>query len=230
LLESRMRRMIGPLLFGVIGVMILIGLGVWQLERLKWKEAKIAAIDAMLVDAPVALPVGPTMEADRYRGVTAVGRFTGEVLFKLDSLQDRGPGKRVIAVLQTTDGRRVLVDRGIWIDGTDAAPKAPHEAMVVGNLDWPQEADSFTPAPDAKTGLWFARDVPAMAKALGAEPLLIVARATTGDGIVPMPLDTSAIPNDHWQYAVTWFSLALVWFVMTVFLLWRIRQQSLKAA
>jgi surfeit locus 1 family protein len=47
---------------------------------------------------------------------------------------------------------------------------------------------------------------------------------------VPMPLDTSAIPNDHWQYAVTWFSLALVWFVMTVFLLWRIRQQSLKAA
>ncbi|MBI1170671.1 SURF1 family protein [bacterium] len=225
-----MRRMIGPLLVGVIGVAILIGLGIWQLERLKWKEAKLAAINAMLVDAPVALPVAPTPEADRYRGVAVAGRFTGEVLFKLDSLQDQGPGRRVIAVLQTPEGRRVLVDRGIWLDGSTAEPKAAHDAAVVGNLDWPQEADSFTPAPDAKTGLWFARDVPAMAKALGTEPVLVVARQSTGDGIIPMPLDTSAIPNDHWQYAMTWFSLALVWFVMTVFLLWRIRQQSLKAA
>ena len=224
-----MRRMIGPLLFGVIGVAILIGLGVWQLDRLKWKEAKLAEIDAMLVGAPVALPVSVSMAADRYRGVTVSGDFTAEVLFKLDSLADQGPGKRVIAVLTMADGRRVLVDRGIWLDGTEATPKLAHEAGVVGNLDWPQEADSYTPPPDAKTGLWFARDVPAMAKALNAEPVLIVARAPTGDGITPMPLDTSAIPNDHWQYAVTWFSLAGVWFVMTGYLLWRIRQQNLKA-
>ncbi|MGV8984834.1 MAG: SURF1 family protein [Cypionkella sp.] len=225
-----MRRMIGPLVFGVIGVAILIGLGVWQLERLKWKEAKLDAINAMLVDAPVALPTQVSTEADRYRGVTVAGRYTGEVVFKLDSLRDQGPGKRVIAVLEMPGGRRVLVDRGIWLEGTEATPKLAHEALVIGNLDWPQEVDSFTPAPDTKTGLWFARDVPAMAKALAAEPVLIVARAPTGDGIIPMPLDTSAIPNDHLQYAITWFSLALVWLVMTVLLLWRIRQQSLKAA
>jgi surfeit locus 1 family protein len=225
-----MRRMIGPLLVGVIGVAILISLGVWQLERLKWKEAKLASINAMLVDAPVDLPPTVTMKADRYRGVTVTGTFTGEAVFKLDSLADKGPGRRVVAVFATAAGRRLLVDRGIWLDGSEAAPKAAHPAVVVGNLDWPQEADSFTPPPDAKTGLWFARDVPAMAKALDTEPTLIVARATTGDGIVPMPVDTSTIPNDHWQYAMTWFSLAFVWFVMTVFLLSRIRQQSAKAA
>ncbi len=224
-----MRRMIGPLLFGVIGVAILVSLGIWQLERLKWKEAKLAAINAMLVDAPVALPSGVTMEADRYRGVTVSGTYTGEAVFKLDSLADQGPGKRVIAVLVTTDGRRVLVDRGIWLDGSAATPAAAHAATVQGNLDWPQESDSYTPPPDGKTGLWFARDVPAMAKALGTEPTLIVARMPTGDGIVPMPVDTSSIPNDHWQYAMTWFSLACVWLMMTVFLLWRIRQQSSKA-
>jgi surfeit locus 1 family protein len=121
------------------------------------------------------------------------------------------------------------VDRGIWLDGTAATPTLAHSAQVLGNLDWPQEADSYTPPPDPKTGLWFARDVPAMAKALGTEPTLIVARVPTGDGITPVPLDTSSIPNNHWQYAVTWFSLAAVWFVMTGFLLWRIRQQSSKA-
>ena len=64
-----------------------------------------------------------------------------------------------------------------------------------------------------------------MAALLGAEPVLIVARASTGDGIVPVPVDTSSIANSHWQYAVTWFLLAVVWFGMTVFLLWRIRQR-----
>lgn len=225
-----MRRMIGPVLFGVIGVAILISLGVWQLQRLAWKEAKLAAIEAMLVDKPGALPAQPRMEADRYRGVVVKGGFTGEAVYKLDSLADQGPGKRVIAVFVTQDNRRILVDRGIWLDGSAATPTLAHAAQVVGNLDWPQEADSFTPPPDAKTGLWFARDVPAMAKALNTEATLIVAREPTLDGIVPMPVDTSSIPNDHWQYAMTWFSLAFVWFVMTVFLLWRIRQQSLKAA
>jgi len=224
-----MRRMIGPILVGVFGVVILIALGSWQLQRMGWKEAKLAAINAMLVDAPVALPDQVSTEADRYRGVTLAGAYTGEVAFKLDSLQGQGPGKRVIAVFATSSGRRVLVDRGIWLDGSAATPTLAHPAQVVGNLDWPQEADSYTPPPDPKTGLWFARDVPAMAKALNAEPTLIVAREPTGDGIRPVPLDTSSISNNHWQYTVTWFSLAAVWFVMTGFLLWRIRQQNSKA-
>ena len=134
----------------------------------------------------------------------------------------------MIAVFET-EGRRILVDRGIWLDGTAADPAKPMETTVTGNLDWPQEADSYTPPPDAKTGLWFARDVPAMAKALNTEATLIVAREQVGDGITPVPLDTSAIPNDHWQYAMTWFSLALVWFVMTGAWMWRIRRANLKA-
>ena len=215
-----------PLGFGGVGVVILIALGIWQLQRLQWKEAKQAAIEAMLVQAPDSLPSGVEAGADRYRGVTVSGRFTGEAVFSLDSMRDAGPGKRVIAVLQTAAGRRVLVDRGIWREGTEAAPVVAPEAVVAGNLDWPQEVDGFTPPPDAKTGLWFARDVGAMAKVLGAEPVLIVARRATGDGIVPMPVDTSAIPNDHWQYAMTWFSLAVAWAGMTAGWVWRIRQRA----
>jgi surfeit locus 1 family protein len=55
---------------------------------------------------------------------------------------------------------------------------------------------------------------------------LIVASAPTGDGIVPVPVDTSSIPNDHWGYAIQWFLLAATWAGMTVFLLWRIRSRT----
>ena len=221
-----MRRYVGPVLVGVVGVVLLLSLGIWQTQRMLWKEAMLAEIAAMLTMEPVPLPVEVSAERDRYRGVTVSGRFTGEAVFKLDSLKGEGPGRRVIAVFEMNDGRRVLVDRGLWLDGADATPGVARQAEVAGNLDWPRETDSFTPPPDAKTGIWFARDVTAMAAALQAEPVLIVARGTTGDGITPAPVDTLAIPNNHWQYAVTWFLLAAAWLGMTAYLLWRIRQRN----
>ena len=91
---------------------------------------------------------------------------------------------------------------------------------------WPRDSNQYTPPPDAKTGMWFARDAAAMAEVLHTEPTFIVAREPTGDGIEAMPVDTSSIPNDHWGYAITWFSLAFVWAVMTAGLVWRIRRQD----
>lgn len=222
--ENDMRRYIGPVLVGLIGVAILISLGVWQLQRLALKEAKIAAITAMLEAPEVALPVAPGPEA-RYQAVRAEGVLTGEAIGKLDSLRGQGPGRRAIAVFDL-GGRRVLADLGILPEGRPM-PVLTGRVVVEGNLDWPQEADSYTPAPEGD--LWFARDVPAMAAALDTEATLIVAARPVVDGIVPVPVDTSSIPNDHWQYAMTWFSLAIVWFVMTLALLRRIWSQNGKA-
>ena len=100
-------------------------------------------------------------------------------------------------------------------------------AEVTGNLHWPDEITGSTPEPDLMRNIWFARDVPAMADTLGTEPVLIIARQIDpSDGPRPMPVGTEGIPNDHLQYAGTWFSLAMIWFVMTLYLLWRIRQKT----
>jgi surfeit locus 1 family protein len=132
----------------------------------------------------------------------------------------------VVEAFELRDGRRIMVQRGFVEEEARTTPRAPHAATVEGNLHWPDDASSSTPPPDAKTGLWFARDVPAMAAKLQTEPTLIVARAPTGDGIAPMPVDTSGIPDNHWGYAIQWFLLAATWAGMTVFLLWRIRTRK----
>ncbi|RUS58560.1 SURF1 family protein [Pseudorhodobacter sp. E13] len=219
------RRMIIPLLFGVVGVAILLSLGFWQVQRLQWKEAVLAEIDARIGAAAVDLPSTPDPVADKFLPVKATGVLTGEQLDVLVSRKQIGAGYRVIAVLELMDGRRVLVDRGFLIEAARGLPREVTTLSVEGNLLWPDEVDGFTPAPDAGRGIWFARDLPAMAAALKAEPLLIVARTETGDGIEPMPVDSSAIPNDHLNYAVTWFLLAVVWSGMTVLLLWRMRRK-----
>ncbi|MGO4909074.1 SURF1 family protein [Pseudorhodobacter sp. W20_MBD10_FR17] len=218
------RRMIGPLLFGAFGIAVLVSLGVWQLQRLAWKETVLAEIDARIGAAPVGLPAAPDVAVDKYLPVLVSGALTGEELDVLVSRKEIGAGYRVISVFETDTGRRVLVDRGFLVDDARGLPREARALEVEGNLVWPDEVDGYTPAPDAKTGVWFARDIPAMAVALKAEPLLIVAKSETGDGIEPMPVDSSAITNDHLNYAITWFSLALVWAGMTGLLLWRIRR------
>jgi surfeit locus 1 family protein len=95
-------------------------------------------------------------------------------------------------------------------------------------LHWPDEIDSFTPEPDLAGNIWFARDVPALAGALDADPILVVARRIEGIDVAanPLPVGTENIPDSHFGYAVQWFGMAAVWMGMTVFLLWRIRQRT----
>ena len=220
-----MRRMILPLAFGLLGAAVLVGLGVWQLQRLAWKEGILADIALRMQSAPVAVPLAPEALRDRFLPVTAMGNFTGQALEVLVSRVGIGAGYRVIAVYET-GGRRVLVDRGFVPQGARGTGHAARAGVAVtGNLHWPDEIDSFTPAPDAATGVWFARDVPALAQALGAEPVLIVARADTGDGIEPMPVGDAGIRNNHLGYAIQWFLLAVVWLGMTGLYLWRIRRK-----
>jgi surfeit locus 1 family protein len=219
-----MRRFIFPVLLGLGGVAVLLSLGIWQVQRLAWKEAYLAGIEAKIAADPVALPDAPDPLRDLYLPVTVAGRFTGEDLSVLSGKKDLGAGVRVIAAFETDQGRRLLVDRGFVLMDARNAPRSVTAATVTGNLHWPQDADENTPPPDAASGLWFARDVPAMAAALTTEPVLIVAREPTGDGIEPMPLDTSTIPNDHAGYAFTWFALALIWAVMTAALVLRLRK------
>ncbi|MEL6644273.1 MAG: SURF1 family protein [Pseudomonadota bacterium] len=218
-------RMIFPLLLGLTGATVLIGLGIWQVDRLDEKESELAVIEARITASPVTVPAEPDPETDRYLPVTASGTLSGEI-HVLVSTRTEGAGFRIISRLDTADGRALLVDRGFVKDELKGAPRPAGEVSVTGNLHWPDEIDRFTPEPDPAANIWFARDVPALAEALGTEPVLIIARATseTDASVTPLPVDTSGIPNDHLEYAVTWFGLAAVWIAMTGFLLVRIRQ------
>ncbi|MDG3040653.1 SURF1 family protein [Roseicyclus marinus] len=220
-----MGRMISVAVFGAVGIAILVSLGVWQLQRLGWKEAILADIEARIADAPVALPDAPDPEADRYLPVEVAGRIGEEALRVLVSQRGIGAGYRLISVLETAGGRRVLLDRGV-LPVADDLPAPPDGVVaVLGNLHWPEERDGFTPENDVAGNIWFARDVGVMAAHLGTEPVLVIARAMepAEAGVTPLPVTSEGIPNDHLNYAVTWFLLALVWLGMTVFLLWRIR-------
>ena len=219
------RAMIAPLLFGLIGAAVLISLGVWQVQRLGWKQGILTDIEARIGAEPVAMPDAPAPETHRYLPVEVTGRLGEEELHVLVSRKQIGAGYRVITALDTGQ-RRFLLDRGFVRNEDKDGPRALHDVTVLGNLHWPDDRTGSTPVNDMDRNIWFARDIADMAARLNTEPVLVIARSDTGDGIEPLPVGTEGIPNDHFSYAITWFSLAAIWLGMTAYLLWRIKRHS----
>lgn len=213
--------------FSIAGTAVLGWLGNWQLDRLAWKQTVLEQIDQRIAAPAVPVPLTPVPSADTYLPVFAEGRFGQEYIRVLVSQKRIGAGYRVISAFKT-EGRRILVDRG-FIDLSNSSDIQADQAVVVqGNLHWPDEVDGFTPAPDLEKNIWFARDVRALSEALQTQPILIVASQISppDQNIKPLEIDSSAIPNDHLQYAVTWFSLAAIWIMMSGAFLWRSRKKK----
>ncbi|PYG26464.1 SURF1 family protein [Pelagimonas varians] len=222
-----MKRIIAPLLIGLIGAAILITLGTWQVQRLAWKSAVLDDIDRVIAGDTQPLPTMISPSEQRYVPVALEGTVEEGTLYVLVSVKRRGPGWRVISPFFTTDGRRVLLDRGFIPTEEKSDPRYIGPARITGNLHWTDDRNSSTPENDVAGNTWFARDIAQMSEQLKTEPILIITRTMSppDPGLLPLPVDSSGVTNDHLQYAITWFSLAGIWLLMTGVWIRRLLQQ-----
>ena len=206
----------------------LIGLGVWQLERLAWKETLIAEVSARVEADPIPAPPEATWTSlarddYEYRHVRLSGvfEFSRQALVFRALGQPRGryggPGYLVMTPLRLSDGAHVIVNRGfVPQDRRDEfaapSPDATAPTTVTGLMRSSEPRNWFTPADDPARGQWYTRDPAAIAAALGvarAAPFTIDADAGA-PGALPQGGETVlAFPNNHLSYALTWFGMAL---------------------
>jgi surfeit locus 1 family protein len=217
---------------------LLIGLGVWQIQRKAWKEGLIASVTARVAAPPQALPVASAWPAllqsnDEYR------RFRLSVTF--DNSQEAlvfaaatgfrpdvsGPGYWVFTPAHLTDGGLVMVNRGFVPDGRQDPKSRPDGQIsgpmeIVGAMRWPDVPNWFTPNDEPAHNLWFSRDPAAIAAAKGlgpVAPFYIEQEAPAPPGGLPQPGGlVVTLPDNHLQYALTWFGLAAV--LAGVYLSW----------
>lgn len=223
-----MRKIFFPILFGIAGCAVLIALGTWQVQRLAWKEDILANIDARLAEQPTAIDLTMTEDADEYRRVTVSGTPTGEELHVLVSGTAAGTGYRVVSKFVTDAGDAILIDQGLLALDNKDAPVLTEPTDVTGTILWPDDKNNSTPEPDLSKNIWFARNVPDMAAHLDTAPIMVVVtQATPPDPrITPLPITSANIKNDHLEYAITWFLLAIVWAIMSLYLIFRTRQED----
>ena len=215
----------GMVVFGVLGTAILLSLGIWQLQRLAWKQEVLRAIESKILAPAVKIPQTVLPDAHSLLPVRAEGRYKGDTVRVLVSQKIYGAGYRLITAFELVDGRTIMLDRGFTSVRSEIPSTPKGRGQVIGNLQWPQEIDSFTPENDLAANIWFARDVARLAEHLKAEPVLLVLRDSSfeTEAATPLPKMTANIPNDHMNYAITWFSLALIWLGMSGYFLYRSR-------
>jgi cytochrome oxidase assembly protein ShyY1 len=239
----------GFAIFTLAMVALFIGLGVWQLQRRAEKHALIAALDARLAAEPVPLPPSSqwrtlTPDHDEFRRVTFVATYQP----RLDAMvyssgsavrpDISGPGTWAFIPARLPSGEIVAVNAGFVPNtmqdrGTQdraVAQLITNEPITLtGYIRFPVAAGVLTPDVEHAKRLWFTRDQVAMAHTLGwgdIAPFYIDLETPVPPSGVPKPGPLSVqLKDDHMQYAITWFGLAIA--VVVALVVWmRSRRQA----
>ena len=227
---DRLRPLLVPALVTLVFSALLIGLGVWQVHRLAWKENLVATIDARIRAAPQPLPPSSTWSMLKpgdyeYRRVALTGTFDNGKETLVFGSTPYGVGAYVMTPMHLQDaggiGSRdegtVLVNRGyVPPERKDPATRAAGEprgvVRVVGLMRAPEHRGLFTPADDPAAGQYFSRDPAVLAAHDGLKdvaPFTVDADTTPNPGGWPLGGTTVvALPNNHLVYALTWFGTA----------------------
>jgi surfeit locus 1 family protein len=188
----RFRPLPGFTIAAAVLLALLIGLGVWQLQRLQWKLALIDQVNHHLTAPPLPLDRILALGGDaQYRRVTLSGRFDNAKEAYIFGIGLEGaPVYHVVVPFETDDGRTLLIDRGVVPRDLRNPATRPRglvagETSVIGVWRAPEAGGAFTPSPDLAKRIWYARDTAAIARRLGVKlsaPALIEADATPNPG------------------------------------------------
>ncbi len=198
--------------------LVLLGLGTWQMERLRWKEALLADLAARSQAEAVPAPhAEPTLA--EYTRIHAEGRFLHDQEVLLVPRTRNGvAGAHVLTPLERPDAPALLVNRGFVPDAfapvaTRSAGNPAGPVRVEGLLRLEPEPRWFTLENRPAQGVWHTVDLAAMTEATGLDlaGYVLDADAAPNPGRWPEGGQTGiAIRNTHLEYALTWYSLAAV--------------------
>lgn len=231
---TRQRGIFGLAVIALVMVSVLVSLGVWQLRRKDEKHALIAALTERLAKVPVALPSAaawPTLSPARDEfsrvkfSATFEARPDAMVYSSGSAVRDdvTGPGTWAFMPARLADGRSVVINAG-FVQNTmqDRAQQDRAVARLVtgapveltGYLRFPEEPGTFTPKEDSGKRLWFVRNHQSMAQVLGwgeVAPFYVDLESPQPASGTPKPGPLHVqLKDNHLQYAITWFGLALV--------------------
>jgi surfeit locus 1 family protein len=237
----RFRPTFWPTVFTIPAIALMLGLGIWQLDRLAWKTGLIAEIQSRLAAPPAPLDAvlaeaGGDPDRVQFRRVRLTGEFLNEREMYLAARSMNGnPGYHLMTPFRETSGAVVLVDRG-WVPverklpGQRAEGQLEGERIIEGVIRVPRpEKAWFQPDNEPEQNMWYWVDLPALRahagiKGAGAgEPtgdaaaVYVEAGPAANPGGFPIGGQTRVnLPNDHLQYAITWFALAVILAVIYV--------------
>lgn len=200
-------------------LMILIGLGTWQLQRLEWKEGIIAERAARLAAPPMRIAEVPASNWTdvEHRRIAIRGRYLHDrEMLILNKVRHGQAGFELVTPMSLESGGHVLAIRGwvpkAWPDGDIVRRRPEGVVEVTGILRAGARTSPWVPDNSPATGEWFFADAGQMGAHAGlkdARPYFVRLRPSAAlEGYPKGPHASQKIRNKHLEYVVTWYGLA----------------------
>lgn len=214
-------------LFTILGVLILCGLGTWQIKRLHWKEDLLQKIDAAYQIDPLSNPQTieslntATLQRELYLRGSVRGQFLKDKYLRSSPRPlDGEQGNHLYVPLQLESGGTVLVNRG-WVPAGPLAVDTPDGIVtIVGLFKEPGKGNIFTPPNIPEQRAWYQMDLAQIAAVNGLDKLssyVLYAESTGSPDALPKPIDVRvALNNNHLAYAIFWFAMSGVLLVIYI--------------
>lgn len=209
------------LIFSIM-LSILVCLGAWQVLRLQYKNKVIETIKNG--SESIDIYSSSQLKHSKFKNITLEGFFVPKKIFYY-RLLDNKPGYEVILPFILEDNKIVLVSLG-WSESKTDMPIITTKQEVAGLLVDLYRGNFINPNNNLQKNEWFSLNKKDIAVYTGfdIEPYLVILKKPEylRSGMkVPFSIDN--IPNKHLEYAITWFSLALI--LTIIFIIdWRKRQ------
>ncbi len=227
----------------LVAFAILLSLGTWQMERLYWKEGLLSAIAERRVAPPLDVAEIDSMvkagEDVDYRAMTATGVYANNKERHFFATYEGRTGYYIYTPLQLADGRFLLVNRGfVLFDNKE--PETRKEGQLTGEQtvhglarsELLEKPSWVVPDNDVAKNIFYWKDHHAMATSVGLDPANVLpffmdADATENPGGWPIGGVTQFdLPNNHLQYAVTWYGLAAALAAISIAFMIKRRRKS----
>lgn len=219
-----LRRLLWPGLMATLMLLLLLGLGTWQVQRLHWKLGILARIAHAEAAPPVPLPAQP----DPFQKVAVSAYMREELAVSYgaevrDTPHGTEMGTQLIVPLQRNDGSTILADLG-WVPGSSLHPigHTDSEVTLVGYIHPGDKPGWFSATDNPATRQFYTLDPAAIGNALGLQrvaPFVLIALGPTPPQGYPDPAKhLPQPPNNHLSYAITWYGLAVA--LVVIFVLW----------
>ncbi len=196
-------------IFFILFIFAVLLLGTWQVFRLNLKNNLISTLENNLKKNSIIFNEDIDKE---YTKVLLKKKDLKSKIF-LYHLNKGEIGFKVIVPYQVNSSLVVLVDKG-WIrkDKIDLIKNTLlNEDVIEGYTKKIREKNLFTPNNNIKEDFLYSVQTDSLKKSLNKNiyPLLIIQTSKTNKDIVPNDY-VIRLPNNHLQYAITWYGLALV--------------------
>jgi surfeit locus 1 family protein len=210
----------------LVALVILLVLGTWQVERLRWKEGLLADIAERRAAAPIALSDVEAIRASggdiEYRRVSVTGVFDHARERHFFATFEGQTGFYVYTPMTVEDARVLFVNRG-FVPYEMKDPKTRQAGEVAGEQTvsgyartrLSEKPSSIVPDNDIAKNIFYWKDLDAMATSDGIDAAKVLPFFVDADGSAANPggwpkggVTQFDLPNSHLQYAFTWYGLA----------------------